>query len=275
MENKEILRNIVLEDEITNISFNDNTFTIFLGDIVNTDPQGHTSILLQTYLEIPYTFESHRIRLHRGIVDVLECNPQNLHSYSGFVHYNGDSFCYGECGVNHTCNLIRVDGLTSDLFNRLLIQFDNYLKHSSHNTIGANRKIEFTTNSTTIFTVDKFITIDELKIPQIIKKTITNSVLDKLKYDEPYEFIQEVESKQFMYNNETITPKIVKHQVEGLIEDRYEYMGVDVRKIINDIKQTTINNYLNEVSNKPKCTTEDFLHKLSNKYSRMDGSVYI
>jgi hypothetical protein len=276
MDNKEILRNIVLEDEITNISFNENTFTIYFGDVENTDKEGHISLLLETYIEIPYDFTANNLKLHRGIVDILECNPNDNNEYSGFVHYNGYSFCYGGCGVDHTCNIIRADGLTSDLFNKLIIQFQNYLSHSSHNTIGTSwRKIEFTSNTTVTNTVDKFITIDGLKIPQIIKKTTTNTVLDKLVYTEPYEFIKEVPSKKFTYNNEIITPKIVKHKIEGIIQDTHQYIGVDVRQILKNIKQKTIQKYKDEINLKPKYTTENFLHKLTDKYSRVDGSFYI
>lgn len=89
IKNKETLRSIILEDEIENISFNQDSFLINFGNITNTDRNGEQSILLETYVEIPYNFIPGNLRLHRGVVDVLECSQGTDYIYSGFVHYNG------------------------------------------------------------------------------------------------------------------------------------------------------------------------------------------
>lgn len=278
MDNKEILREIVLEDGIEDVSFGDQSFVVKYGDILNTDTEGNEYYLLDTYLEIPYSFESVNIKLHRGIVDVLECISVNPYRYSGFVHYNTEDrkFCYGSCGVPNTCVDIRADGLNSDNFNKLLLQFHTYLSNSSHGTTGGWKKLDLGTEVEDVnFTVHKSITIDGIKFPQVIKKVIKNTNTESIDYTQDYEVLAEITDRKFVYNNETIIPKVVKHQTVQVVKDVEEFLGVNLNDIMRIIKEKTIKKYKDEINSQPTYTTEDFLHKLSNQHSGVDGSFYI
>lgn len=274
MNNKEILKSIVLEDEIENISFGETTFTIFLGDILNRDSMGNTYKLLETYIQVPYDFTPSNLKLHRGIVDVLECDDR--YNYSGFVHYNGNNFCYGASNVDRTCNIIRDEGLTSDLFNRLLIEFNNYLSVSSHGTTGSYRKINLNNNIREVKNkVKDIVTVNNINFPRTIEQITKQSVITGIKYDEPYVVLREVPTKAFSYNNENIIPKIVTHR--QIIEEQEvsTILPAVPSEIHKQIKNKLINNYNDEVNSKTRFSAENFIHQLTDKYNRVDGSFYI
>jgi hypothetical protein len=274
MTNKEILRNIILEDGIENVSLNESNFVVYFGDVINTNNEGEKYTLLGTYVEMNYEFESVRFKLHRAVVDVLETDIRDNYSYSGFVHYNGSIFCYGESGIDYTAGTIRTEGLTSDLFNRLLIQFHNYLSNSSHNTMGYYRRINLGVVSNSIYKIKQVVTINGFNYPRTLEKIYTSTTISGLKYEEPFEVILEKPEKEFGYNNEIITPKIVKHQYKEEVVETKEEIGVS--NVLDDlIKKKLINDYENEINSKPEINAENFLHQLTDKYSRVDGCFYI
>ncbi len=284
-KNKKLLKQIIEEESIENIDLQDNGFMIKFGDILNTETKtGDTYYLLDTYVFIPYTFEPNKLQLHRGVINELEAE-EGTYDYSGFVHYGNDSyggktFCYGECGVDHLCNNIRVDGLDSDKFNMLMIKLHTYLSTSSHdsgNRTKSYRKLEKGINTgKTTFKLIAICTINGVKYPQIIKKTTTNQKVESVVYDKPYiKVLKEWPNRAFTYNGVTTIPKVVKHH---LIEDN-KTIEDNIRVNLTDLKETIkkqqISKIYDEINNKESITFQNLLHKFPDKLSGVDGSVYI
>lgn len=281
MEVKEILKIICEEDGLDNISFNEKTFTIYFGDILNTNSKtGLQYYLLDTYVEIPYSFEPGRFLLHRGIINEYEWNGTNdFDSYSGFVHYNPNStklFCYGESGVDTLAQIMRdPDELTSDNFNMFLLKFHTYLSVSSHETMGNYRTYEAGTLEEGKWYVDKWSKINDSFIPVMLVKNsvIKTKIAD---YTKPYyEIIRDFPERKFTYNGEEKIPIIVKHHTTETQTVKKDVRYVDYKDLMKIYEKEIIQKLIDEVNNKPKITFETLLHKLSNKQHRVDGRVYI
>tara|TARA_R110000868_G_scaffold383163_1_gene649945 strand:+ start:714 stop:1547 length:834 start_codon:yes stop_codon:yes gene_type:complete len=271
---KEKIQEICIEDGIDFISFGKDTFTVNFGDVENVDTEGNKYWLLETYVEIPYNFYAASIRLHRGIVDVLECHYERAkkkeYHYSGFVHYSGDSFCYGESGVDKCCSNIRTEDtfkdLNSDTFNMLLIKFRVYLSNSSHGSghgggFSSYRKLDLVNESPDItHNLKETVEIDGVILPSFIEKIEKQAIFESIDYESPYEVLYENVNKKFTYNNEVITPKVVKHKTVGKTKVDKQNVRVNVPYLLKEFENKQIDNIRNEVNNQSEFTVEAFIH---------------
>lgn len=295
--NKEILQEIVIEDSITNISFGENSFIIKFGDIKNIPVYDEDEYpeeqekdieyyLLDTYIEIPYTFEAINMKLHRGIINEFECKEAPYYWYSGFVHYsdgnsdrNTGRFCFGECGVDTTCSDIRLEGLTTDRFNILLIQLQNYLSYSSHPSIGRDgnhRRLDIGSTSELEYTLSDTRELDEIVYPSKVIQRESNKYVENIDYDKSYtEILKEFPNKAFTYNNQTVIPKVVRHEIIGNTRTIEKSLRIDINELISVIEEKHKNNVIHEVNNKRGITFQDLIHKFPDQLSRVDGCFYI
>lgn len=288
-DNKELLKEICLEDNIDNISFNEEVFIIKFGDIKNIPVYSEDDIatnsndieyyLLETYIEIPYTFEPGKCRLHRGIINEYETGGEiNFYSYSGFTHYSGQTFCWGACGVDSTCNEIRLEGLNSDRFTILLTQFYNYLSHSSHPSQGDNiyKRLDVELDEKVKYKLTETVTINDILYPRTVLKTTENLNIKSVDYEQPYiKVLKEFKDRSFVYNNETIIPKVVIHHTISNLDTITENIRVNHNELLEEIKNSQTEKLKYEINNKRPITFQDLLHKFPNKLSRVDGSTYI
>lgn len=278
--NKEILQEIALDEGLENISFGDSSFMVYCGDVLNTETKtGNQYYLLDTYLQIPYTFEPSNLKLHRGIVNEFECDKSNGYRYSGFVHYNGTHFCYGESGVDTLCNIIRDEGLDSDKFNMFLIKFRTYLSTSSHHTMGGGmyRKLDLDNTQFQQETeIHETIEIKGITFPKILKQTTINKVVEKVDYEKPFiKVIKEFTNKSFTFNNQVIIPKIVQHHLVEETKTTEEFIRVNIPEILKDIDSSYLHFKEHEVNNKTRLSIQNFLHQFPNQQRGMDGCLYI
>jgi hypothetical protein len=282
--NRDILTDIITEEGITNIDLQDKGFMIDFGDILNTETKtGDQYYLLGTYIFIPYTFEPNYLRLHRAIINELEADPNDGYKYSGFVHFEGGNtgkFCYGECGVDHLCNTIRLEGLDSDKFNMLMIKLHTYLSTSSHDS--ASRKTSYrklekqATPVNTILKIKDICTINDIKYPLNISKITTNQQIEKVVYDKPYiDVLKEFEGRAFTYNNVKIIPKVVRHELVQDTKTIEENIRINLNDLKEFIKQEQLQIIYDQINNKAPITFQNLLYKLPNKLSGVDGCVYI
>lgn len=95
MDVKKTLEELIEKDGLDNVSLNENSFTVYFGDVLNTETAtGNQYYLLGTYIEIPYSLNTIMVKLHREIVNEFETGGEREnYEYSGFVHYSGSYFC--------------------------------------------------------------------------------------------------------------------------------------------------------------------------------------
>lgn len=271
-EKKDLLNQISENLKIPICTKSDNWFIVYFGDILNTDRQGNQYYLLETYLQIPYSFEPILCKLHRGIVNEFESEFGN---YSGFVHYSGNRFCYGQSRADDTLTTIRVEGLTEDRFIVMYETFLNYFSHSSHDSSGSYRKLNVSRLNKKSYKVKEYILVENYNIPSKIE--VTESFFSTIPdYSKPYlEILHEKFDNNFYFKGETITPKIVKHE---LIDDKIievKNIWVDTELTLNLIKNQKISNKLYEINNKPRVSFGTYFLKSSVSKQRMDGDFYI
>jgi len=64
---------------LDNISLNADSFTVYFGDVLNTETKtGNQYYLLGTYVEIPYNLSPSRVRLHREIINEYETGGKDF-----------------------------------------------------------------------------------------------------------------------------------------------------------------------------------------------------
>jgi len=282
MEVKKVLEEIIERDNLDNISLNENTFTIYFGDILNTETKtGDTYYLLGAYVEVPYSLVPEQIRFHREIVNEFETGGADYsYDYSGFVHYGGN-FCWGECGVNSILkNALLESKFDENTFYSFYLHFQKYLEVSSHDSGGrtnAYKKLDLTSNDLKIYRVPTKIRYIE-NVPFISEITEIAKIenFKKVDYSQPYKrVIKEFTSKAFVFKEKTIIPKVVEHYV---VKDS----KIEIKKIILDLEEgleimnrLIYKRYKNEIDNKRTITFQDYLHQLTNKLCRVDGSVLL
>jgi hypothetical protein len=271
MEVKKVLEALIEEDNLDNVSLNENSFIVYFGDILNTETTtGNTYYLLDTYIQIPYTLSTSGCKLHRGIVNEFETGgPSSLYEYSGFVHYSGSNFCWGECNVDKILNAIILEGnFTPESFYSLMLHFDKYLSTSSHDSGGRTttyKKLDIHEDIETY----KFLTntkiVNDVMFPfeiTVVEKIKTST---KVNYDLPYKrVLKEFPEKAFVYKEQTIIPKVVEHYTvaETKINTRKEY--IDINNLLLNIEQEHNQILKNEINNKRRITLENLLHQLTN-----------
>lgn len=281
MTNKEILEQILLEDNITNIDLQDTGFMIDFGDVLNTETStGNQYYLLGTYVWIPYSFNPNQCKLHRRIVNEYETNSSPYYEYSGFVHYGNNKFCYGHSGVDYTCYSIMDEGLNNDNFNLLLIKLQTYLSNSSHDSGGRRdqyKKLDLNDEVTVKKYIKDYVTINDMIIPKSILTRTTSTTNVEIDYDSEYIVLKEHSSKRFKFRDEEIVPKVVRHKFKNQdkisVVDEVQYLHPS--KVIQLIIKRTENSLYHEINYKTPITTENLLHQLANKLNRVDGSFYI
>lgn len=271
-EKKDLLNQISENLKIPICTESDSGFIVYFGDILNTDRQGNQYYLLETYLQIPYSFEPIFCKLHRGVVNEFECEG---FEYSGFVHYSGNRFCYGQSRADDTLNTIRIEGLTEDRFIVMYETFLNYFSNSSHDTSGSYRKLNVKKLNEKSYKIKEYILVENYNIPSKIE--VTESFFSTIPdYSKPYlEILCEKSYNTFIFKAETITPKIVKHE---LVDDKIVEVNdiwVDTELTLNLIKERKINNKLYEISNKPRVSFSTYFLKSTVPKQRMDGDFYI
>lgn len=281
MNNRKILEEIIKEEELNNISLNSSTFTIKFGDIENIRTETEFKYtLLDTYIEVPYTFNYSKIKLHRGIVNEFETEGvMRGWRYSGFVHYNGSEFCWGKSGVNLIAASIQMDGLDSDKFGMFLVKFKKFLSTSSHGTRGNFRTINLNVSTTKQVFIEDFIQINNIRKPSVIKEIIESVGVSEVDFSKPFEeILYEAENRSFKYNDNIIIPKVVRHPyietrqtVENII--RLDLKNIDIY-VKDNIKEIILDKQ-NENRCTKRITFQDCLHKFPNFPRRMDGGIYI
>jgi hypothetical protein len=253
-------------------------FTIYFGDILNIDKNDNKYYLLQTYLEVSYSYNSVNCKLHRGIINEFETTRDryNIFKYSGFVHYNGINFCYGGSRADDSLNTIRLEGLTEDRFIVMYETFLNYFSHSSHESIGgAWKKLDAEKKQNISYEIVEYMTVDNYKLPFKIKQTtVENSNIPD--YSKPYlEVLTEATEKYFYFNNKKIIPKIVKHESKESSITTEKNLWVNISQILDDVKKLKTTNKINEITNKPRISFSTYFLKSTVAQQRMDGNFYI
>lgn len=283
---KETLKSIIEKEDITNIDVQDEGFMISWGDVLNSplDKTGYKYAdndyyLLGLYTYIPYSFEPGKIKLHREVVNEFETSgANNNYGYSGFVHYNGSSFCWGECGVNLIANTIRDEGLTSDNLNMLLIKFHTYLSVSTHGTTGSYRTLDIknTSNKKVTYKLSTTTKINGVDYPLEITKTTHNVGIQKIDYTKPYiKVLKEITDKAFTYNGTKIIPKVVQHEMIRQETSVDEAVRIDLKTIKEYIKNKQLNTIYDKINSETPISFQNLLHKLPNKLSRVDECIYL
>jgi hypothetical protein len=271
MDVRKVLEELIEKDGLDNISLNDNTFTVYFGDVLNTETDtGNTYYLLDTYIEFPYTLNPSMVKLHRGIVNEFETGgPDYQYEYSGFVHY-GSGFCWGQCRVDAILqNAILEDAFTDDTYYSLILHFQNYLETSSHDSGSRTtmyKKLDLQDVITEIYNVPVSVrNIDG--IPYIfefseITKIKNNSAID---YSKPYKkVLKNFNNKAFVYKGNTIIPKVVDHYTIETTEIKVTPKFQNLETILFTINNEKFNLIENEINNKKRITFQDCIHQLTN-----------
>jgi len=282
LKTKEALQKIIEEENIDYIDLQETCIMVYLGDIENTTTEtGFKYFLLDTYLQIPYDFDPLYCQLHRGIINEYETGGENLkYKYSGFVHYSGNSFCYGQAQCNVLLSALQDDELTADNFLQMLSYFIRYLSVSSHESMtnsGIFYKkldVEYTVKVDSYAT--KFKHIEGMQVPFEITNVITNDNCESIDYSKPYtEVIKEDSHKTFLYKGELITPKIVRHHTKKTTTKSIEREYVNIDLFLDNIKNYKIQRIKDEINSKKRNLVKDMLYKFANSQQRVDGSVYL
>ena len=283
MNVRETLEKLIEEDGLDNISLNENSFTIYFGDVLNTETQtGNTYYLLDTYVQIPYSLEDGYVKLHRGIVNEYETGGfDENYNYSGFVHYGGTHFCWGQCGVDAILKNARLENaFTEDTYYSLVLHFQKYLATSSHDS-GARtslfKKLDLPDSvKSTIHIPTKVRYINDLPFISEYTEITKTSGSMSVDYSKPYkEVIKEARDKQFTYKGEIITPKVVKHYMKEDTKLDIETKFTSPSKFFELVEEYKLKKVKNEINSKKRITLQDCLHKLTDTQHRVDGSIRI